>query len=249
MKKSILSLLLTLQFIGLFQTVWAAERYTQVYSSQYNSSWKGYAQGGRQLAQNQLEGQVKSTSPSALNSPEAILARLKQANNVPAEISPTLQIQHSSVLNAATDGKNLIITDTLLSKLNTNDERAFVISHELSHILLSHIAKTQIRRTGLSILDNLFLRRVGQNSILGLASELGVNLVDLKYSRNYELQADDLGVKLMTQAGYNPQAAIQVFDILKANTPPNQTPAFLLDHPITDARIRALVQKYKLTAE
>jgi predicted Zn-dependent protease len=122
-----------------------------------------------------------------------------------------------------------------------------VISHELSHILLSHITKTQIRRTGLSFLDSLFLRKVGDNSILGMASKLGINLIDLKSSRGYEYQADDLGVKLMTQAGYDPQAALKVFAILKANTPTSGTPGFLMDHPITEDRIQALVKKYKLS--
>jgi len=68
----------------------------------------------------------------------------------------------------------------------------------------------------------------------------------LEQTLNEEYQADDLGVRLMTQAGYDPEAAIKVFDILKANTPANKTPGFLLDHPITDERIRALAQKYKL---
>jgi predicted Zn-dependent protease len=189
-------------------------------------------------------------SDSQLQQAQTILDRLKTANNIPSDISPKIKIENSNVLNAATDGENLIITSGLLSKLNTDDERAFVISHELSHILLQHIAKTQVRRIGLSLLDNFLVRRyTQQGSLLQLASELGIGLVDKRSSRGYELQADDLGVKLMTQAGYNPQAAIQVFDILKANTPSNHTPEFLQDHPISDSRIRALVQKYKLKLE
>src|SRR5262249_17238410 len=147
--------------------------------------------------------------------------------------------------NAATDGQNLVITSALLERLTTDDERAFVISHELSHILLQHIGKTELRRVGLTLLDTYLVRRyTTQGSLAQLASELGIGLVDKRSSRGYEYQADDLGVKLMAQAGYNPQAAIRVFDILKAATPGNQTPEFLQDHPITDSRIRALVQKY-----
>lgn len=197
---------------------------------------------GYQLAQ--LQGQVRRQA--ALSSPEHILNHLKWANQIPSTVSPVLQIERSADLNASTDGKNLIITDSLLSQLSTDDERAFVISHELAHILLSHISKTQLRRTGLSVLDYLLERKVGNNSLLATASRLGISLVDLKSSRGYEYQADDLGVQLMSRAGYNPQAAIRVFDVLEANNPSAGRPGFLLSHPISRNRIEALVKKYKL---
>lgn len=187
-------------------------------------------------------------APAVLSSPQVILNRLKEANKVPADIAPSITVTQSNTMNAATDGKSLMITSALLDRLTTDDERAFVISHELGHVLLQHIAKTQVRRVGLSLLDSLLVRRyTAQGSIAQLASELGIGLVDKRSSRTYEYQADDLGVKLMAQAGYRPQAALDVFDILRANTPANGTPEFLQDHPITDSRIRALVEKYKLT--
>jgi predicted Zn-dependent protease len=198
------------------------------------------------------ETEQKNTTVSSwqLARSQAILTRLKSANNVPGDISPVLKIDDSDQLNAYTDGENLVITTALLSRLTTDDQRAFVISHELSHILLQHIAKTQVRRVGLSLLDSLVVRRYApQGSLVQLASELGIGLVDKRSSRSFELQADDLGVKLLSQSGYNPQAAIQVFDILKAATPTNHVPEFLQDHPISDSRIRALVQKYKLSPQ
>jgi predicted Zn-dependent protease len=195
------------------------------------------------ITQGELHGQV-----SAVSSPEAVLARVRSANNVPAEIAPKVTVQQSNVLNAATDGQSILITSALLERLTTDDERAFVLSHELSHMLLQHIAKTQTRRVGLSLLDALLVRRYApQGSLLQMASELGIGLVDKRSSRTFEYQADDLGVKLMSNAGYNPRAALQVFDILKAGTPGSSTPEFLQDHPITDSRIRALVEKYKLS--
>lgn len=188
--------------------------------------------------------------PESVQSLQVILDRLLSANHVPAEIVPTLEVQRSSTLNAATDGKKLLITSGLLSRLNDDDERAFVISHELAHILLQHISKTQARRIGLSLLDMFIVRRyTAEGSIVQMASELGIGLVDKRSSRGFEYQADDLGVRLMRQAGYNPQAAIRVFDTLSRATAGNRTPEFLQDHPITESRIRALVQKYKLSVQ
>jgi predicted Zn-dependent protease len=183
----------------------------------------------------------------ALSSPQAILNHLKTANEIPAEVAPAVKVSHSATLNAATDGQDIIITDGLLNRLKTDDERAFVLSHELSHVLLQHIAKTQTRRVGLSLLDALLLRRYApEGSLLQVAASLGIGLVDKRSARTFEYQADDLGIKLMSRAGYDPRAALAVFSTLKAATPANRTPEFLQDHPITDSRIRALVEKYHL---
>lgn len=193
---------------------------------------------------------AETSSRQPLQGPQAILDNIKAKNNVPATVAPTISVENSKVLNSYTDGQKIVITSNLLNKLTTNDQRAFVISHELSHVLLSHVAKTQVRRVGLSLFDTFIVRHyVGQGTPLDLATRFGIGLVDMRSSRGFEYQADDLGVRLMSGAGYDPEAAIQVFDILKANTPSSQTPGFLMDHPITDDRIRTLAQKYKLKQE
>lgn len=196
----------------------------------------------------QIQGYVNQANVS-LQTPQQVLDRLKQTNGIPATLAPRVDVSDSTELNAATNGTNILITSALLSRLTTNDQRAFVISHELSHVVLSHIAKTQIRRVGLSVLDSLLLRRyVPQGGLLDLAKNWGFELYDKRSGRVYEYQADDVGIQLMAKAGYNPQAAIEVFKILQAGTPNSRTPEFLLDHPITESRIHALVQKYKLSS-
>lgn len=260
MKKQAASLFVMFQLMMLTSPALAAE---PVYGNPYTRTIEGYSWWGYWPATSK-EGATPVVSPEKLpekssdtsllaqasatvSSPQAILDKLESANKVPENISPDLQIERSDVLNASTNGQNLLITDSLLNKLTTDDERAFVISHELSHILLSHIGKTQIRRTGLSLLDHFLGNKFGENSLLTLASELGINLIDLKSSRGYEYQADDLGIKLMVNAGYDPQAALRVFDVLEAASAGNNTPGFLRSHPLTKDRIRALVQKYKLS--
>lgn len=185
---------------------------------------------------------------AVLQTPKQILDELKQANGIPADLAPRITVQQSNTLNAATNGQDIVITSALLNQLKTNDQRAFVISHELSHITLNHIARTQIRRVGLSLLDTLLLRRyINQGSLGELAKNLGFTLYDKRSGRVYEYQADDVGIQLMNKAGYNPQGAIEVFKILEEATPGNRVPEFFQDHPITAARIEALVRKYKLS--
>lgn len=257
MKKQAASLLVMFQLMVLISPALAAE---PVYGNPYTRTIEGYSWWGYWPELSKSAGTTPAVLPeksgdtnllaqanATLSSPQAILDRLKTANKVPQNISPALEVERSDVLNASTNGQNLIITDSLLNKLKTDDERAFVISHELAHILLSHIGKTQIRRTGLSLLDQFLGRKFGQNSLLTLASELGINLIDLKSSRGYEYQADDLGIKLMVNAGYDPQAALRVFEVLETASAGSGTPGFLRSHPLTKDRIRALVQKYKLS--
>jgi Zn-dependent protease with chaperone function len=221
-------------------------RYVSVPTSNqvYTISQNGYQ--GTAYTISQLNGSVQRTE--MLQSPQAILEALKAANKIPADIAPTVKVVRSDTLNAATDGQNIVITSGLLGRLTTNDQRAFVISHELSHIVLQHIAKTQFRRLGLSLLDQLLLRRyVSEGSLADMAAQLGINLYDKRNARVYEYQADDLGIQMMARSGYQTQSAIQVFQILQAATPGSRTPEFLQDHPITESRIRALAQKYNLS--
>lgn len=187
----------------------------------------------------------------AVQTPAQVLQQLESANTVPAQINPRVLVENSTTLNAYTNGSDIVVTKALLDRLTTNDERAFVIGHELSHILLNHISKTQVRTVGLSLLDRVLGRYIPQGTLGGtltdLAAQWGINLYQLKSARSYEYQADDLGIQLMAKAGYNPQAAMDVFHILEASTGGSRVPEFLQNHPLDESRIRALAQKYKLS--
>ena len=65
-------------------------------------------------------------------------------------------------------------------------------------------------------------------------------LVNLKYGRNDELQADQLGVCFMNDAGYDPQAMIQVMQVLQAQANGQNPPEFLSTHPDPGHRIQEI---------
>jgi predicted Zn-dependent protease len=65
-------------------------------------------------------------------------------------------------------------------------------------------------------------------------------LVNLKYSRADESQADLLGVRLMSEAGYDPRAMVQVQEILEQLSQNGTPPEFLSDHPDPANRIQAI---------
>jgi len=74
------------------------------------------------------------------------------------------------------------------------------------------------------------------------------NVINMSYGREDELESDDLGVKFMIDAGYNPIELIGVMEILKAAAGPNRTPERMSTHPDPENRIdkiKEAIEKYK----
>jgi predicted Zn-dependent protease len=78
------------------------------------------------------------------------------------------------------------------------------------------------------------------------------NLIQLKYGRDQELQSDNLGVRLMLEAGYNPEKLIAVMEVLKQAAGPDRTPEFQSSHPDPENRaekIREAIDHWKAAAK
>ena len=71
------------------------------------------------------------------------------------------------------------------------------------------------------------------------------SMVNLKYGRNDELEADKFGVKFMAQAGYDPRAMIGVMEVLKKEAGSGRSPEFFSTHPNPDNRIERIKQAIK----
>lgn len=199
-----------------------------------------------------------SPSPSSASVPKAtdadmtrfktIVDRIKTSNKLPSNLLSTLKFQEEDSLNAATDGETMFFTTPLWYALKTDDERAFVIGHELSHVTLGHVQKTQLRRVGYTILDKAVLSRIFKGGRISNAVEtVGIDLLELKFSRGQEYGADDLGLRYMAKAGYNPEAAIGVFKVLDAAGSGAGVPTFLRSHPMSRDRVARLAKNYQLS--
>ena len=74
------------------------------------------------------------------------------------------------------------------------------------------------------------------------------NMLSMKYGREQELQSDNLGVRFMLEAGYNPEYLIQVMEVLKQAAGPNRTPEFQSTHPDPEnrqAEIQRAIEEWK----
>ena len=121
---------------------------------------------------------------------------------------------------------------------------AIVLGHEIAHAVARHSAEqmsTQIKQQygiqGVGALASVL--GVGTNTIsLGQAmASAGLNLANLKYSRNHESEADYMGLIFAAMAGYNPEAAVTFWQRM-ASASTSNTSEFLSDHPSDATRIK-----------
>ncbi len=110
-------------------------------------------------------------------------------------------------LNAmAAPGGFIYITRALLEALESDDEIAFVLGHEIGHVAGDHIRKQLSQSLAASILLDILTARSSQ--LIRIGSDIMFSLYQSGYSRQHERDADTRGVRYMKAAGYNPVAAI-----------------------------------------
>ena len=153
-------------------------------------------------------------------------------------------LRDDQTINAfALPGGQIFITYALLSQLENEDQVAGVLGHEIGHVLGKHsaerVAKSEMWQTismGAEVGGGMgqAAGSIGQNILLG-------------NGREDELESDDLGVRFMIRAGYNPYEMIEVMQVLKAAAGPNRQPEFSSTHPDPDNRmekIKESIERY-----
>ena len=135
------------------------------------------------------------------------------------------------------------VTAGLMKILNTEEEIAGVLGHEIGHVRLGHYNKQVQRAAGWAIAGNL-LGRIGGlgGTIAQGAGQIGANLVESGFSRGQEVEADDYGTELLKKAGYDPYGlynAMKAFADNKYVTQPNG----FNSHPPTERRLKHLQEK------
>ncbi|MGJ8743016.1 M48 family metalloprotease [Polaribacter sp.] len=144
----------------------------------------------------------------------------------------------------ALPGGQIFITYALFSKLKNEDQLAGVLGHEIGHVLAKH--------TNERITKENFWKLVTMGDDLGDdLDKLATGIEQSTFLTNDhedELECDELAVRLMIDADYNPEHLISVIKILKANAVPNRIPEIKSSHPIPEDRIekiKAAIRKYR----
>lgn len=146
----------------------------------------------------------------------------------------------------ALPGGPIFITEALLGRLKSEDQLAGVLGHEVGHVIARHSAE-QMSKQQLTqgIAGAAGVAAGDMNS--AYYAQVVANMVNMKYGREDELESDDLGVRFMLQAGYDPTALIGVMDILEEASGGSNVPEFQSTHPSPAnrrAKIQAAIEKY-----
>jgi predicted Zn-dependent protease len=187
-----------------------------------------------------------------------------------SQLTWTFTVLDSPEVNAfALPGGYVYVTRGILAYLDSEAELAGVIGHEIGHVTARHGAQraTSQQRAGIGVLAATILGAVlesqGVSGAGRVASEVSQNVAAgyiASYSRDQELQADELGAEYLARNQYNPQNMVDVIGALKAQerfaaeaakAEGRQAPSganWLSSHPSNDQRlaeIRRIAGKYK----
>lgn len=199
---------------------------------------------GQQDWQRLIQSTPATTNASYQRRAEQISARLLRA----ASLDPAgweVRVFKGQEANAfALPGQKIGVYEGLFQYVKTDAQLAAVIGHEIAHNLEGHAAErvsTQMATdAGTSILGAVAgASGVGGSEMIAAALGTGAQYgLLLPYSRNQELAADRAGLLMMARAGYDPQAAIELWQNMKQAG--NEPPTFMSTHPGTTDRIAAL---------
>lgn len=169
------------------------------------------------------------------------------AKNTPYQYDFHLLADQQTVNAFALPGGQVFITTALITQFDTEDQLAGVLGHEIGHVVARHGAERIAQMELSQGLTGAAVVATGDYNT-AQAAQLIANLVHMSYGRDQELESDDLGVRFMVQAGYDPEALISVMEILEKASGGQEQPEFMSTHPSPDNRIQRIkeaIEKYK----
>jgi predicted Zn-dependent protease len=160
---------------------------------------------------------------------------------------------NSPVMNAfAVPGGYLYITRQVLGLMNDEAELASVLGHEAGHIAARHSRERERASILSQVVAGVAAIATGSQQVGQYATQFGQGLF-LKYSRKQELEADDLGVRYIAAAGYDPTASATFLASLGAATSlearasggadERSTPSWTRTHPLSAERVTRATQQ------
>jgi predicted Zn-dependent protease len=155
-----------------------------------------------------------------------------------------LSLIQSNTLNAScAPGGKITFYTGIIDQLNlTDDEIAAIMGHEMAHALREHGRERLSEALAQNAVTNVALAAAGANYASGInaANQVAQYVLVLPNSRQNESEADAIGLELAARAGYNPRAAINVWQKMLKATQGKNPPEFLSTHPSGETRIEQL---------
>ncbi len=200
-----------------------------------NISDKQEVQLGRQINQQLVKSDIKLSRNSQINNYIQAIGKRLAAENTRTKIPYKFQVVKDDSINAfATAGGYVYINTGLIKAADNEAELSSVVAHEIAHIEGRHVVE-QMKKT--AIARGLATAAGVENSrLVQLGVELGYRRPN---SRGAERDADRRGLRILTDAGYAPQAMVSFMSKLKSKSR-SGVPTFLSTHPSPNNRVEYL---------
>ena len=204
-------------------------------------------------AQSYAQSIQKARAQGVLDTNTAQLNRLKRiANRLVAQVGVyrpdaakwnwEVHTIKSNDLNAfVMPGGKVMFYTGIIDRLNlTDNEIAAIMGHEMAHALREHarerLSREYATQTGIGLAASVFGLSQNQAQLANIAGDVGLSR---PHSRTQESEADQMGLELMARAGYNPEAAITLWQKMQ-RAESGEPPQFLSTHPNSSNRIANL---------
>lgn len=151
-----------------------------------------------------------------------------------------LRFYDSSVLGAnafALGGGTIVVTDAMVRALPDDDAFLAVVAHEIGHQRHRHMLRLVLRGSGVVVIGSMLIGDVSASSVI---ASIPAFLLNARYSREFEQQADDFALAALPRAGISPAAFVRAMQSLERAHPELREDAnirYLSTHPVTQERI------------
>ncbi len=151
---------------------------------------------------------------------DIVLSIERQSQRMDITIKPVcicnypIILKNSDEVNAFADGRYVVVFSGMMRFLNSDDELALVISHELAHNTMGHIKKQAVNRTIGTLLGAIVSELTGVN-----VTRIGAQTGQLLFSQEFEAEADYVGCYYAARAGYDVSKAAQLWRRMAATHP------------------------------
>ena len=155
-----------------------------------------------------------------------------------------LQLIDSPLVNATcAPGGRITFYSGIINKLNlTDDEIAAIMGHEIAHAVREHGRERVSQAMAQNVIANVALAAAGAGSAQSIdaANQIMQYVLVLPNSRQNEKEADAIGLEIAARGGYDPRAAITLWEKMSKESKGKNPPEFLSTHPSNQNRIKEL---------
>lgn len=178
-------------------------------------------------------------------------AKIVSVSHTPNRSFKFAALNDKSVNAMALPDGSIYITRGMLDHITTEAQLASILAHEVTHVTARHVSSAMSKQIGIEILVSVVASQTKMPQSAQTLANYGKQIIGLKFSRDDEREADIGGLDYLIKAGYNPNAFIEVMEILDAQSK-SKPIEFLSSHPLPASRrdeLKMRIRNKRLSAD